>query len=244
MNIEEAKTIKERLKIIRDRIEEAKIRSGREKEDIKLLAVTKTVTPERIVEAVEAGQSLFGENYVQEAKEKIDQLKESGFNLEWHFIGHLQRNKVKYIIGYFSCIETLDSIKLAKEINKHAQKHGICLPCFIQINISGEETKFGIAPKELERFLDELSDFKNITITGLMTLPPFSLDPEQVRPYFIQLRELRDKFYKTHPVANKMIELSMGMTNDFEIAIEEGATIVRIGTAIFGPRPCKFEPKQ
>jgi len=243
MKLEEASTISERLKIINERIKAAKIRSGRKDDNVKLLAVTKTVEPKRIIEAVNAGQKLFGENYVQEAKEKIEEIKKAGFDLDWHFIGHLQTNKVKHVIGLFSCIETLDSVKLAKEINKHAKKQDICMPCLIQVNISGEETKFGISPDKLEEFLDNIAKFKNIEITGLMTLPPFSLNPEEVRPYFIKLRELRDKFYKKHPVASSMKELSMGMTNDFEIAIEEGATIVRIGTAIFGPRPCKFNPK-
>lgn len=226
--------IVENLKGVKERIERAALRAGRDAREIRLVAVTKGVAPERIVEAARSGIDTFGENYAQELREKSDIVeKVLGRRIKWHFIGRLQRNKVKYILDRVDLIHSLDRLPVAEEIEKRAERLGTIVPVLIEVNIAGEEAKGGIMPEHLEGFLVEMERFPRIKVEGLMTMPPFFDDPEMTRPYFRQLRDLRDRLRERFP---GLRELSMGMSGDFEAAIEEGATIVRIGTAIFGPR--------
>lgn len=226
--------IPENLEKVKERIEKAALRAGRGGDEIKLVSVTKGVGAERIIEAARCGATTFGENYAQEFRDKHNALEKIlGAEIEWHFIGGIQRNKVKYIVGKISLIESLDGVSVAEEINRRAEKLGIRIPVLVQVNTGGEETKGGVEPEQVEDFLIEMKRFPQIHVKGLMTMPPFFDDPEKARPYFRMLRDLRDKLQRSFP---DLQELSMGMSADFEIAIEEGATIVRIGTAIFGPR--------
>jgi hypothetical protein len=227
--------IAENLKSIRERIEKAANRAGRNAEEVKLLAVTKEVDAERIIEAARCGVDTFGENYAQELRDKHDVVEKAlGKKIKWHFIGRLQRNKVKYVLDKAELIHSLDSLSVAEEINKRAEKLGIKVPVLLEVNIGEEESKGGLKPQQLEEFLLELGRFSQVDVKGLMTIAPFFDNPEMARPYFMQLRQLRDKLQIRFP---NLRELSMGMSGDFEVAIEEGATIVRIGTAIFGARP-------
>jgi len=224
-------TIKNNLEIINEKIKKAALKANRNPEEIKLVAVTKTATIEQIKEAINAGVKIIGENKVQEAKEKYQILTA---DTEWHLVGHLQTNKVKYAIEIFDCIQTVDSIKLAKEIDKRSLQFGKTTNVLVEVNVSGEESKYGIKPEEVEPFLKEISEFSRIRVRGLMTIAPIEEDKEVVRPYFRKLREL-SKEIKSKNIKNvKMDYLSMGMTDDFEVAIEEGANMVRIGRGIFG----------
>jgi len=213
---------------------EAARKSGREPNDIRLVAVSKQVSQDKIREAQNAGAGLFGENKVQEAIKKIDDLGKEKFH--WHFIGRLQKNKVKNILGLFELIHSVDSIALADLIHSGSQKYGIETAILIQVNISGESSKSGVAPERLEETLSAISRFGGVKVHGLMTIPPYDPEPENSRPYFSRLRELRDSVEKTGIENISLSELSMGMSNDFMVAIEEGATIVRVGSAIFGSR--------
>ena len=198
------------------------------------MAVTKTVSPDVIEAAILAGQMFLGENYVNEAREKINFLAGRYPSVSWHLIGHLQTNKVGSAIDLFDCIETLDSIRLAAALDGRAGSRGRKLPVFIQVNIGDDVAKYGIPPSRLVEFLSELAAFPHIDVSGLMTITPWADDPNDARPWFRALRELRDRVSDETGIFIK--ELSMGMSHDFETAIEEGATIVRVGTAIFGPR--------
>ena len=218
------------IKGIIHKIKLAAERVGRKEESVKLVAVTKTVDVSRIKEAIRAGIKIIGENRVQEAREKF---KDIGKEVEWHLIGHLQTNKVKYIFDIFSLIHSVDSLPLSEEIQRRAENKGLETDILIEVNLSGEKTKFGILPEKAINFVKDISRFKNINIMGLMTIPPFSESPEDSRKYFKMLRMLRDDIQRE---GIEMKELSMGMSNDFEVAVEEGATMVRIGTAIFGER--------
>lgn len=209
----------------------AALRVGRDPSEVKLVAVTKSQPLNKIKEAADLGLRVFGENRVQEAKIKIEQLRE--FDIEWHMIGHLQTNKVKDAVKYFELIHSVDSEKLAMIINKEAQKIGKIQRVLIQVKLSEEETKYGIAEEKVEELLKLCMKLESLKVEGLMTIPPYFEAPEDVRPYFRKLRQLRDSLVdKGYPLN----ELSMGMSHDFEIAIEEGATMVRIGTALFGQR--------
>ena len=225
----------ENIKNVYRKISSAAIRSGRSPFDVKLVAVTKTVDLERIKDSINLGLRVFGENKVQEAKEKILKLKEEvpDCEVEWHFIGHLQKNKAKTAVDLFDLIHSLDSLSLAGEVNKHAGKAGKIQRVLIEVKLSEEETKSGINKNNLMDLIGAVSGMKNLNLEGLMTIPPFFDDPDMARPYFKELRGLRDK---AGSAGYELHELSMGMTNDFEVAILEGATIVRIGTAIFGER--------
>jgi len=218
------------IKGIIHKIKLAAERVGRKEESVELVAVTKTVDVSKIKEAIRAGIKIIGENRVQEAREKF---KDIGKEIEWHLIGHLQTNKVKYIFDIFSLIHSVDSLLLSEEIQRRAENKGLETDILIEVNLSGEKTKFGILPEKAINFVKDISRFKNINIMGLMTIPPFSESPEDSRKYFKMLRMLRDDIQKE---GIEMKELSMGMSNDFEAAVEEGATMVRIGTAIFGER--------
>lgn len=224
--------IRENLERVRERIEAACKRCGRDPSQVKVVAVSKTVDVERIREAIAWGQKCFGENYVQEALPKIQAL---GPGIEWHFIGHLQTNKVKHAIRGFHMIQTLDRISLAKELERRCEGREP-MPVLVQVNIGKEPSKFGLAKEQLGQFLEELAGIKGIVVKGLMTIPPLCQDPEDSRPYFSALRELRDQMAPFVSAPHSLSELSMGMTSDMEVAIEEGATMVRVGTAIFGPR--------
>ncbi len=230
-----ANVLLDNIKNVFRRISSAAIRSGRGPFDIKLVAVTKTVDIERIKEAIDLGLRVFGENRVQEAEEKISTLRSEirDSEVEWHLIGHLQKNKAKTAVMLFDIIHSLDSVSLAEEINKYAEKAGKIQRVLIQVKLSGEETKSGVAREDLMNLIGSASGMKNLKLEGLMTMPPFFDSPEMARPYFRELRELRDN---AESEGYKLPELSMGMTNDFEVAILEGATMVRIGTGIFQER--------
>lgn len=222
------------FKNVVQRINDAAQKAGRDPCDIKLVAVTKTVDPERVLKALEYGIDSFGENYAQEFRDKSKFLaQEIDKKINWHYIGQLQRNKVKYLVGKVELIHSLDSLSVAKEINKRAESLEIKMSVLIEVDTAGEDSKGGISPAQLESFLNELGSLSSIEVRGLMTMPPYFDDVEMARPYFNRLRELRDKLLPSYP---NLKELSMGMSGDFEVAIEEGATIVRVGSAIFGER--------
>jgi len=227
--------IAEALTAVIERINDSAVKAGRNPEEIKLVAVTKTVKLQRIIEAIEAGVSILGENRVQEARDKISNLKSQIPNLriQWHLIGNLQKNKAKIAVKLFDLIHSVDSIALAEELDKHAKKIGKKQRVLVQVKLSEEETKHGISEENLMDLLGKINSMENLSLEGIMTMPPFFDDPEKTRPYFRRLRHIADEALKRGLPVN---ELSMGMTNDFEAAIEEGATMVRIGTAIFGER--------
>ena len=226
-------TIAENLSSIQERIGKAALRAGRDPAEIRLVAVSKTVSAESIQQAIAAGVTLLGENYVQEARNKIACI---GKQVEWHFIGHLQSNKARYAVELFSMIHSVDRLSLAEELDHAANKHGKIVPILIQVNISGEESKSGIDPQETLQLLKRIAGLQHLSIQGLMTMPPWFENPEDSRPYFSSLRKLREKLSREKIPGVALQELSMGMSGDFEVAIEEGATLMRIGTAIFGPR--------
>ncbi|SHF47252.1 hypothetical protein SAMN02745206_02059 [Desulfacinum infernum DSM 9756] len=226
--------IRENLQRIRDRIRNACGRADRDPGSVRLIAVSKTVAPERIRQAAAVGLNVFGENYVQEALGKMDSLGD--LNLEWHFIGHLQTNKVRQAVPHFHWIQTVDRVKLAREIDRRAEALGKSMPVLLQVHLGGEETKAGVDPEDLPDLFEEVSRMSCLEVRGLMTLPPYLEDPEEVRPYFRQLRRLLEVLRDRASEPERLTELSMGMSHDFEVAIEEGATMVRVGTALFGPR--------
>jgi pyridoxal phosphate enzyme (YggS family) len=217
------------------RISHAAMRAGRNPEDVKLIAATKTVSVERIITAIDAGLRVFGENRVQEAQKKIlsEELRAAGVRVDWHLIGHLQGNKVKYAIQLFDLIHSVDSEELAREIDRNAEKIGKVQDVLVEVKLSREETKHGVPRTGLSGLLTSMRGLKHLNLLGLMTIPPFFDDPDQARPYFRELRELREGMTAE---GFDLPELSMGMSGDFEAAIEEGATMVRVGTAIFGER--------
>lgn len=221
-----------RLQAIRDRITTAASKAGRDPASVELLAVSKTFPVESIREAVAAGQLLFGENRAQELLAKVPQLPAS---LQWHLIGHLQSNKVRKILPLVKCIHSIDSLDLARDVDRIAAELGLYPKVFIEVNVGAESTKHGFNAATLRASLEALCALRRLEIQGLMCIPPFDPDPTKSRPYFTQLRELRDELEKLGGAPLPL--LSMGMSHDFEIAIEEGATIVRVGSAIFGERP-------
>ena len=226
--------MKERINSVRERIREAARACNRSESDIRLVAVSKTMPAEIVKEAIEVGMTDFGENYIQEAREKITTL--SNYPVTWHFIGHLQSNKAKYAVRMFDLIHSVDSLKLARELDKCAQKNDKVQDILIQVNVAREDSKSGIYAEDTLQLLKEIARLENVAVKGLMTMPPYFNAPDRVRPFFAALRQLRDRI-KNEELSNiSMDELSMGMTGDFEAAIEEGATMVRVGTAIFGER--------
>ncbi len=213
---------------VRKRIEDAAQRCGRNADEIKLIAVSKTHSTEVLRETIEAGATVFGENKVQEAEEKIEELGKE--NLEWHLIGHLQSNKARRAVKLFDVIHTLDSVELAERLERICiEENQTSLSVLAQVDLAGEKTKNGIGEKELPNLIERLKTCERLKFDGLMIIPPFFEDIEKARPFFRRLREIRDEFLPNG-------ELSMGMSHDFEIAVEEGATLVRVGTAIFGRR--------
>ncbi|MGC9080669.1 YggS family pyridoxal phosphate-dependent enzyme [Sulfurihydrogenibium sp.] len=225
-------SLKERYLQIEERIQKACIRSGRKREEIILLAASKTQPVEKILEAYECGIRYFGENRVQEGMEKIDMLKDYK-DIHWHLIGGLQTNKAKYAVKYFEMIHSVDRQELVDELEKRASKLGKVQEGLIEVNF-GEESKFGVREENLKTLFDYTLTKKHLKIVGLMAIPPYFENPEDVRPFFRKLRLLKEDLEKSFNV--KLPHLSMGMSHDFEVAIEEGATIVRIGTALFGER--------
>jgi pyridoxal phosphate enzyme (YggS family) len=223
-------TVKENLLRVMEKIEEVARKIGRDPNEIKLVAVSKTVEAARIMEAIEVGVSILGENYVQEAQKKIEEI---GRPVSWHFIGHLQTNKAKYAIRLFDMIHSLDSVPLAEELNRRAEQADRVMKVMIEVNLSKEATKFGTDEEVVVNLAKRVQNLNHLSLEGLMTMPPYFDSPELSRPYYIALRELKERMIKE---GIPMEELSMGMSNDFEIAIEEGATYVRVGTAIFGAR--------
>ena len=226
--------IKENVEKIKHKIEESAKKAGRNPEDIILLAASKTQPVEKIVEAYNAGIRFFGENRVQEGIKKIDSLKEKYPEIHWHLIGGLQTNKAKYAVRYFELIHSLDRKELADEIDKRALKIGKIQDVLIEVNIGEEESKYGVSPENLKDLFEYSLGKKHLNILGLMCIPPYSEDKENSRPYFSALRQMKEELEKEFSV--NLPHLSMGMSHDFDVAIEEGATIVRIGTAIFGER--------
>ncbi len=230
-------SIAENIVQVRERIAAAAQRAGQNPDSVTLMAVSKTFPPDRIREAYEAGLRIFGENRVQEFAGKFAAVGELP-GAEWHLIGHLQSNKAAKAAELFGAVDSVDSVKLAERLNAAAEKLGKTLPVLIEINFGGEEAKSGVAPgsEELDRLLVEAPQWKNLAIRGLMTVPPYTDDPEGARPYFRQLREIREQISARHLPAVGMDVLSMGMSHDFEVAVEEGSSCVRVGTAIFGER--------
>lgn len=223
------------IAMVRERIERAAKRAGRDPKEITISAAAKSVDVKRIQEAVKAGIHTLGENYIQEAKKKIDTIRK-GKDIHWHFIGHLQKNKAKDAVKLFDMIETVDSVGLAKELNKRAKEK---LDVLIQVNLAKETTKGGVTEHAALGLAREIAKLENLSLKGLMTIPPYFENPEMSRPYFTELRRLAEKIRRENIPGVIMKELSMGMSHDFEIAIEEGATTIRVGTAIFGERPKK-----
>ena len=229
-------SLAENFEIIQRRIRVACERAGRAPDSVAVLAVTKSQPPERVQAAADCGQVLFGENKVQEAKAKIPLCPGK---LRWHFIGHLQSNKCRDAVELFEMIQSVDSLSLAQEINRRAEQAGRTMPLLLEVNVAGESSKFGYPPEKLLAELAAINQLPRIEIHGLMTVPPYVTDPEKARPHFRRLRDL--KIQCEQKLGAPLPHLSMGMSGDFEVAAEEGATLVRIGTALFGPRaPAKM----
>lgn len=225
--------IAENLKLVEESIVEACKRAGRDPKEVTLISVSKTKPVECLQEAYEAGARYFGENKVQELCDKYEQMPE---DIHWQMIGHLQRNKVKYVVGKAELIHSVDSIRLAEEINRIAEKKDVIANVLLEVNVAKEDTKFGLMPEEVMDFVKEIVRFKHINVRGLMTIAPFVDDPEENRKHFANLRKLSVDIAKKNIDNVSMSVLSMGMSNDYEVAIEEGATMVRVGTKIFGER--------
>lgn len=217
--------------MVRGRIAQACARAGRDPDTVNILPVTKTHGPERVAEAAACGLTVFGENKVQEAQAKIPLCPG---HLVWHMVGHLQTNKVKAAVRLFAQIHSVDSLKLLGAIDAAGELTGRTMPVLLEVNVAGESSKFGLAPGEVPAVLAAANGLRRVEVVGLMTIPPIAEDPEQARPFFRQLRELRDGWRQASGFA--LNELSMGMSHDFEVAIEEGATWVRLGTILFGAR--------
>ncbi len=225
--------IRENIQLVRNKMAEACLRSGRNPEDVELVAITKTVNVEQINEAIGAGIRVVGENRVQEAWRKFQEVDKK---VHWHLVGHLQSNKVKRVLQFADMIHSVDSVHIAREIQTQAEKLDRTIEVLIQVNTSQEESKFGLEPEATIKALEVISTFPNLKIEGLMTIGAFLPEPEDVRPCFKLLRELKEKANERKIVGVQLKALSMGMTNDYEVAIEEGSTMVRVGTAIFGER--------
>jgi len=237
--------LSERLKMIRERIAAAARRSGRSPDEITLVAVSKGQPAEKIREAIEAGQRDFGENYAQELSEHMNHVgarfprpggETPPLQVNWHFIGHLQRNKVKTVLPQVSLIHSVDSLPLAQEIDKRAATLERMTPILLEVNLGNEDSKTGLSPHAVEPLVREISNLAHIDLRGLMVVPPFMDDPEKTRPLFRRLREIRDAINAQNVYKRRLSGLSMGMTHDFECAVEEGATIVRVGRGLFGER--------
>jgi PLP dependent protein len=231
-------SVAENLERVREQVAEAAAKVGRAVDEIQLIAITKTHAAERVREAIEAGQTLFGESRVQEARAKIPLLPAS---LRWHFVGHLQKNKIRHALPLFEVFHSVDSLALAHEMNRIADEEGMHPRVLLEINVSGEGSKFGFKPETVRAEMESLLALPRLSIEGLMTIPPLAENAEASREFFAQLREFRDTIEKEFDL--KLPQLSMGMTTDFTVATEEGATLIRVGTAIFGERSKKQKNK-
>ncbi len=227
-------SIRENIKIISENIAAAAEKAGRDPAEVSIIAAAKTQPPERLKQAIEAGVNTLGENRVQEAQTHMKSL--AGVNVIWHCIGHLQRNKAREALSLFAMIHSLDSLRLAHKIEEEAKTQGKKISALLQINISGEETKGGFSECNLEEILGELNRLEMIELQGLMTMPPFFDDPEKARPFFRRLAELKEAANQGGWYRAPLEQLSMGMSGDYQVAVEEGATLVRLGTVLFGPR--------
>jgi len=227
-------SILDNLERVWEQIAQAAAKAGRDVKDVELVAISKTHPAQKVREAVEAGQTLFGESRVQEARAKIPELSS---NLRWHFVGHLQKNKVRQALPLFEMIHSIDSLTLAQDVNRIAEEEGLYPRVLLEVNVAGEGSKFGFAPDDLREQMEALLPLPRLSIEGLMCIPPLAVESEDSRKSFVQVRELRDSLEKEFSM--KLPQLSMGMTQDFPIGIEEGATLVRVGTAIFGERSKK-----
>jgi pyridoxal phosphate enzyme (YggS family) len=225
---------RDRLQWVRERIERAARSAGRDPADIRLIAVTKSVSVDRMLAAAACGCRTFGENRIQEALSKMEQVE--GLDCEWHLLGPLQSNKIKSVVGRFAVLHAIDRVSVAEHLEKAIAGRGLRQRVLLQVNVSGEPSKHGFHPDRLGEAADEVAGFKNLQITGLMTIAPVKISSEDCRPYFRHLRKLAERLDGEHIPGVRMKELSMGMSADFECAIEEGATMVRIGRALFGPR--------
>jgi len=224
-------SIAENLERVREQIAHAAAKVGRAPNEVELVAITKTHAAEKVREAIQAGQSLFGESRVQEARAKIPELPSA---IRWHFVGHLQKNKIRHALPLFEMIHSVDSLALAQEMNRIAEEEAMHPRVLLEINVAGEGSKFGFAPDKLREQMEALLALPRLSLLGLMTIPPLGEEPEASRKCFVQLRELRDRLQTEFRV--DLAQLSMGMTQDYAVAVEEGATLVRVGTAIFGER--------
>jgi len=227
--------IAENLRSVRERIAVAVARSGRPEGSCRLLAVTKTRSPGEIAALFRAGQAHLGENRVQEATAKIPECRDLGVEADWHLIGHLQRNKVKKALALFSTVQSVDSVRLLEALAREAESRGVRPDIFLEVNVSGEASKHGLPPGDVADVCRRAGEFASLRLVGLMTMAPFTDDPETARPFFKGLRELRDELNDGAAYPEPLRELSMGMSGDFEVAAEEGATWVRVGTALFAP---------
>ena len=227
-------SILDNLERVREQIVQAAAKAGRDVKGVELVAITKTHPAENVREAVEGGQTLFGESRVQEARAKISELSS---NIRWHFVGHLQKNKVRQALPLFEMIHSVDSLALAQDINRIAEEEGLYPRVLLEVNVAGEGSKFGFEPDDLREQMEALLALPRLSIEGLMCIPPLAVESEDSRKFFVQVREVRDSLEKGFRM--KLPQLSMGTTQDFPIGIEEGATLVRVGTAIFGERSKK-----
>ena len=230
--------VADRVESVRERIAQACERAGRSPDEITVVAISKTFPMQAIESGVAAGLDHFGENRARQLRDKAKARAGvfEGGDVTWHMVGHLQRNKAKYIARHADRFDALDSPRLAKELNKRAAKNDRVMPCLVQVNITGEDQKYGLAPADTHDYLDHCAQYDHLHIRGLMALASFVDDPEDVRGEFQQMRELFETYDATENPQVEMEELSIGMSNDFEVAIEEGSTMVRLGTSIFGPR--------
>ena len=231
----ETKNIQDNVRLVRDKIRRAAERTGRSPDRVRLIAVTKSVPVQYIQQAIEAGATIVGENRLQEAIPKMGSIGRLAVN--WHFIGRLQRRKVKAVVGSFDVIHSVDSLELAREIDRRAREAGLQQTILLEVNLGGEPSKAGFAPAEVEDVLRRLDAHEHIAVNGLMAIPPRTREPETARPYFRALHDLATHMMRQAFQRIRMEELSMGMSDDYEVAVEEGATLVRVGTAIFGARP-------
>jgi hypothetical protein len=227
-------SIAENLERVREQIARAAAKVGRAPGEVELVAITKTHAAEKVHQAIQAGQSLFGESRVQEARAKIPELPSA---IRWHFVGHLQKNKIRHVLPLFEMMHSVDSLALAHDVNRIAEEEGMHPRILLEVNVAGEGSKFGFSPDKLREQMEELLALPRLSVEGLMTIPPLAEEAEASRRYFVELRQLRETLEKDFDL--KLPQLSMGMTNDFPIAVEEGATLVRVGTAIFGERSKK-----
>jgi PLP dependent protein len=233
--VDKVRSVAQNVAYVQERIRQAALRAGRDPAAVRLVAAAKTVDTARIRAAIGAGVTIVGENYLQEARRKIGQLGRNA--VEWHLIGTLQRNKVRYVFDLFDMLHAVDRLELAEEIHRRGERLGCYMPVLLEVNVGGEASKSGFSPQALRQSVEQLASFTHLQVRGLMTIPPPTVTPEEARPFYQEVRDLQEHLLRKGIEGLACTELSMGMTADFEVAIEEGATLVRVGTAIFGPRP-------